>query len=92
MKRRSYPVSLADSDAFRANLSRLLEAKGYTQAAFARLSGVHRTYLHYLLKSDDQTCNPVLGVLIRFAHALEVPLSDLLASIPSEPKHEEDHV
>lgn len=49
--------------------------QGLSQEQLAEISGMHRTYISAL---ERGRINPGLDALERLAHALSVPLSDLL--------------
>ncbi len=59
-----------------ANLRRLRERRGLTQAQVADAAGLHRVYVRQL-ESGGRT-NPSLDALDRLADALGVHVSDLL--------------
>ena len=58
-----------------ANLKCLREARGFTQAELAELSEVPRPTLAHL---ESGGANPTLGVLIKVAGALQVPIEELI--------------
>jgi len=58
------------------NLRRLREARGFTQQELSVASGVPRPTLAHL---ESGSANPTLSVIARVAHALSVPMEDLVA-------------
>jgi len=61
---------------FAANLKRLREARGFTQAQLAERARLQRVYVVWL-ETGTKT-NPSLDALDRLAHALRVTVIDLL--------------
>jgi len=59
------------------NLASLRHARGLTQEALAKACGVPRSTIANLESGDS---NPSLAVLVKVAHALSVPIDELLAS------------
>ena len=59
------------------NIEQLREARGLTQQQIAKLAGVPRATWANL---ESGAANPTLAVLHRVAHALQVPLEELIAS------------
>ena len=60
---------------FGANVRRLRKRAGYSQEAFADLSGIARSYMSEV---EVGRRNPTLKVVQRIAEALGVPASTLL--------------
>ncbi|HET9929084.1 MAG TPA: XRE family transcriptional regulator [Polyangiaceae bacterium] len=58
------------------NLRRLREARGLTQQDLSAASGVPRPTLAHL---ESGSANPTLSVIARVAHALSVPMEELVA-------------
>ncbi|MGC4090475.1 MAG: XRE family transcriptional regulator [Polyangiaceae bacterium] len=58
------------------NLRRLREARGLTQQDLSVASGVPRPTLAHL---ESGSANPTLSVIARVAHALSVPMEELVA-------------
>lgn len=58
------------------NLRRLREARGLTQQELSAASGVPRPTLAHL---ESGSANPTLSVIARVAHALSVPMEELVA-------------
>lgn len=58
------------------NVRRLREERGFSQEAFADLSGLHRTYLSGIERGAR---NPTVAIIERLAKALNVSASDLFA-------------
>jgi len=63
-----------------ANLRRLRQSKGWSQEAFAREVGLHRTYVSDLERGAR---NPTITVVDKLAEALEVPVGALLDELSS---------
>jgi transcriptional regulator with XRE-family HTH domain len=53
----------------------LRKQKGINQDDFAHLAGIHRTHVGML---ENARIDPKLSTLLRVAHALEIPMSELL--------------
>ena len=68
----------------RLRLRELREAKGLSQAALARASGVSRTLINRI--ESDERPNVTIEVLEKLADALEVSPSTLLAHTPARRK------
>ncbi|MFZ5889792.1 MAG: helix-turn-helix domain-containing protein [Myxococcota bacterium] len=62
------------------NLRRLREARGLTQQDLSVASGVPRPTLAHL---ESGSANPTLSVIARVAHALSVPMEELVAAASS---------
>jgi transcriptional regulator with XRE-family HTH domain len=62
------------------NLRRLREARGLTQQDLSAASGVPRPTLAHL---ESGSANPTLSVIARVAHALSVPMEELVAHASS---------
>lgn len=65
--------------AFGDRIRELRKAKGWaSQEDFAHHAGLDRTYVSGIERARR---NPTLDVIVRLAHALEVPPADLLANM-----------
>lgn len=58
------------------NVKQLRQARGFTQEQLARISGVPRATWANL---ESGAANPTIGVLLKVAAALQVPVEELLA-------------
>ena len=65
---------LAHRVAFGARVRELCEAKGWTQEAFAHEAGIDRAYYWGI---EQGRRNPTLDIIIKIAHALDLPAADL---------------
>jgi transcriptional regulator with XRE-family HTH domain len=62
-------------------IRRLRRAGGYSQEAFARVAGTHRTYMGEI---EGGHANVSLEILERIAGALKIPVSTLIAEAEAE--------
>ena len=69
-------LSVTAREALATNLRRLRTEKGMSQEALADLAGIHRNYLGGIERKER---NVGLDNLERFARALDVTVSDLVA-------------
>jgi transcriptional regulator with XRE-family HTH domain len=62
-------------EVFAARLREARHRRGFTQIALAAAAGLHPIYLARLEREHQ---NPTLDVVVRLAHALDVPVADLV--------------
>ena len=65
--------------AFGAELRAVRVRRGLSQDDLAEVSGLHRTYIGGVERGER---NPSLTNIARLAEALEVPVADLLVTVP----------